>query len=271
MKAAFLRQLGGVIDMTRDSVYFSKLGVDVEMVEADRGHCGIPFFDFGFGSVDVCAADCSAAPKPDKGTRKEYNISKLEGTILCHDTQEHAGPKNSAICQAVLILIAMTSPTYAGATEDMKEVLQLQNVHQYPDTEANNRRNPVDPKTQATQGKYKGKSENYGDIYQIDKGYVKWIRSHITTKSHVEMQRLKLYILSRDMMKKQRVTEEMDSQEHMSRQEVIPPMAKKKNVRPRDDMEWTLTPTSHASSEDKEKIQLTPEEKAKLKAWLEGQ
>jgi hypothetical protein len=94
----------------------------------------------------------------------------------------------------------------------------------------------------------------------------------ITTKSHAEMQRLKLYILPRDMMRKQRVTEEMDSQEHVPRQEVIPPMAKKKNVRPRgDDMEWIpMTPTSRASSDDK-KIQLMPEEKAKLKAWLEGQ
>jgi len=145
-------------------------------------------------------------------------------------------------------------------------------IDQYPDVEADDRQNPVDPKTLATQGKYKGKAKNYGDICQIDKGYVKWIRSHITTKSHAEMQRLKLYILSRDMMRKQRVTEEMDSQEHVPRQEVIPPMAKKKNVRPRgDDMEWIpMTPTSRASSDDK-KIQLMPEEKAKLKAWLEGQ
>ena len=39
------------------------------MVETDRGHYGIPLFDFGFGSVDVCAADYPAAPKTDKGQK----------------------------------------------------------------------------------------------------------------------------------------------------------------------------------------------------------
>ena len=58
----------------------------------------------------------------------------------------------------------------------------------------------------------------YAQVYQEDKGYVQWIRSHITTKSCAGMKKLRLYIECVDTAKKERLQAKWQEKKEMMQQ-----------------------------------------------------
>ena len=72
----FLRQLGGVIDMERDMIRFSKLGVDVVMKETQKGHYAIPLFCFVADAGNDRLRDAHECWKTEKV--RSYDISSIE-------------------------------------------------------------------------------------------------------------------------------------------------------------------------------------------------
>ena len=72
---------------------------------------------------------------------------------------------------------------------------------------------PVDGSVFPKEGKYKkGKqlmNMTMHEVYKRDKSYVDWVRNHINTESSREMQYFKLYVLTRDQQKRQRLTNEL--------------------------------------------------------------
>ena len=82
-----------------------------------------------------------------------------------------------------------------------------------PDLEADNQGLPVTGDLIPKEGKYRKGPErvSLSEIYINDKGYVEWIRNHIDTRSSLEMQKLKLYILTRDEKKKERLRAAMNN------------------------------------------------------------
>ena len=77
-----------------------------------------------------------------------------------------------------------------------------------------------------TEGKYhKNKLRwSVAQIYEMDKGYCKWVRSHISQTSSMEMQKLSIYISNRDDRKKLRIEMEVKTNQE--------PVKPKMKVRP---------------------------------------
>ena len=68
----FLRQLGSVVDLDYDTIFFRRLGVEVDLKETLRGHYAIiPLFDYGgqLSSVDCCAVETCRAHKHTARTK----------------------------------------------------------------------------------------------------------------------------------------------------------------------------------------------------------
>lgn len=172
--------------------------------------------------------------------------------------------------------MAMSSYQTQAMTEEMQQLLA--NVQQpitkepslddLPDLDVDNKGNPVNPADIMKDGKYGKKWSEinkpcYDVIYRTDKGYVGWVRSHINVKSSKEMQKLKLYIMHRDQMKKTRVEAEKQQQEMEKKQMVMTPKAKK--TRPRNEA------VSTSPKEEDVTLKLTPDEQKKITAMLTEQ
>lgn len=70
---------------------------------------------------------------------------------------------------------------------------------------------PVDGALVIKDGKHSVKTDSMplDQMYVEDKGCVRWIRGHINTRSTVSVQKAKLYILTRDNKKKERLLQEL--------------------------------------------------------------
>jgi len=97
--------------------------------------------------------------------------------------------------------------------------------------------NPIDGNYVTKDGKY-GKVKagvhamSLEQIYNMDKHYVQWVRSHISEKSSVDMQRLLLYIHHRDIQKSKRLQlmQSEDQQQRPLRPNQSKSMAQPRNV-----------------------------------------
>lgn len=213
-------------------------------------------------------------------------------------TSKPVNPRN------IGVTIMATSPNYAATimTEEMKEMWQnvkrsmkTEDMDDMPDLEEDNYGCSIDPSDTMKKGKYEKKSEDLNAIYVLDKKYLKWVRAHISVDSHVEMQKLKLYIMFRDQRKKQRIQKEREQmarrqqEEQQQKQAVLTPsVTRTKQSRTREEeMEldvWELPtmpmPTQSASSaslmekmkeEGNTVMVLTAQEKKKILESLEKQ
>lgn len=84
-------------------------------------------------------------------------------------------------------------------------------LDQMPDKESDGETLPVDGNMIPKEGKYKKgpMKMTMEQAYVQDKDYMEWIRGHIKTTSGREMQRFKLYVLTRDEKKKHRLILEL--------------------------------------------------------------
>ena len=87
-----------------------------------------------------------------------------------------------------------------------------------PDMDEDGKNLPVEGQTIIRDGKY-GKSKQalaVEEIYIQDKNYVNWIRQHIQTTSSIEMQRLKVYVVTRDQAKRERLERHLGNRPGMN-------------------------------------------------------
>lgn len=105
----------------------------------------------------------------------------------------------------------------------------------------------IDGSMTMKQGKYKTGATCLSTIYEEDKSYVDWVRTHITPTSGMDLQALKVYVLTRDQAKMDRLTMEENKFKMMKpkakpAQSTGPMSATPKMSRPREEtaetMEW---------------------------------
>jgi glutathione peroxidase-family protein len=197
----FLRQLGCVMNFASDVIQFHEIGAETQIIETSTGHYGIRLFNFEktFNiAADCCAAEHTSHVHTQRGTRdKAYDVSQLEIEVKKISVQ--------AKIQDLALLVAAMATSCSGVkmTEEMTALMEnvkhigttSKEVDDCEDHMEDNESNPVDPKTTMKVGKCKNKSEDLNAIYHIDKGDIRWVRTQVNTENHVEMQRLKLYVL----------------------------------------------------------------------------
>ena len=91
-------------------------------------------------------------------------------------------------------------------------------LDQMPDMDEDGKNLTVEGQTIIRDGKY-GKSKQalaVEEIYIQDKNYVNWIRQHIQTTSSIEMQRLKVYVVTRDQAKRERLERHLGNRPGMN-------------------------------------------------------
>ena len=91
-----------------------------------------------------------------------------------------------------------------------KTGMSMQELRASPDHPDDDIRGQVHGETIIKDGKYakRGEVMTVAKQYESDKGYVRWVRSHINSKSSMEMQKLRIYIFQRDAVKKERLMRE---------------------------------------------------------------
>eukprot|EP00435_Cladocopium_sp_Y103_P072919 s192_g41.t1 len=191
----FLRQLGSVLDLNSDSVYFEKLGCKVKLKETRKGHYAIPLFQFS-GIDDAFAADADRKKKDEK--KKEYHIS--EPRTMHPGTSSVGNPMQMPYINEEIqqMLTSLQEDRQLGVATE-------KNLDVFPDQEEDQKENPVPGQTQLTEGKYKKKKSTMWEVYQQDKSYISWVRSHINPQSNKEMQKFKVFIAFVDQKKIQRI------------------------------------------------------------------
>jgi hypothetical protein len=111
-----------------------------------------------------------------------------------------------------LLLEARSLMTSLGLSEGMP-VTDATALDKAPDNrETDEPKCPVPGTSMVEDGKHRGKQMAF--VYQDDKSYIKWVRDNINTKSSLGMQKLKLYVLTRDEMKTRRMGMEQEQSQH---------------------------------------------------------
>ena len=134
-----------------------------------------------------------------------------------------------------------------------------QTVDKYPDHATDLKDNPVVHTSVLNIGKYKDSRKTVWQVYQEDKQYIAWIRSHINNKSHSEMKQFKIFISFVDKNKMDRINMEK-SQQSATQMPVAPmlmtvPKDKKKSKKskgkmPETETEWETIPMEGVISEE---------------------
>ena len=102
-----LKQLGAIVNMSGDTIVFSKLGKSIRLGETSRGHYAIPMFDFStecHGCFETMCndddddKDVKVPCKRKTKTDSTYDISKLESRETQHDeaaSRDSADPSHA--------------------------------------------------------------------------------------------------------------------------------------------------------------------------------
>lgn len=113
-----------------------------------------------------------------------------------------------------------------------------------PDMNEDGRNLPVDGATIIKDGKYGTSKKSpmcLRDVYTKDKKYVQWVRDHISIQSAKDMQRLKLYIMTRDDNKKDRLRAAHGIHAPAAKAKAMPKLRAQARARAPEDeppMEW---------------------------------
>lgn len=233
----FLRQMNVVIDTSDDTVLFKGFGVKMKLKETARGHYAIPMFDMSGRDCFVVAVDeCDECDEKKKKREHRFDISQLEKTER-QVVEEPAIHRDSADpCDHVLRSEHGGQQQSDGAADDGQCGVQgwhesaawrCDRTGQHSRSGNGRRGRYMIPSNYVpTEGKYhKNKLRwSVAQIYEMDKGYCKWVRSHISQTSSMEMQKLSIYISNRDDRKKLRIEMEVKTNQE--------PVKPKMKVRP---------------------------------------
>lgn len=232
----FLRQMNVVIDTSDDTVLFKGFGVKMKLKETARGHYAIPMFDMSGRDCFVVAVDeCDECDEKKKKREHRFDISQLEKTER-QVVEEPAIHRDSADpCDHVLRSEHGGQQQSDGAADDGQCGVQgwhesaawrCDRTGQHSRSGNGRRGRYMIPSNYVpTEGKYhKNKLRwSVAQIYEMDKGYCKWVRSHISQTSSMEMQKLSIYISNRDDRKKLRIEMEVKTNQEPVKPKMVRP------------------------------------------------
>ncbi|CAE7603031.1 unnamed protein product [Symbiodinium sp. CCMP2592] len=103
-----------------------------------------------------------------------------------------------------------------------KVIIEKPDLDDAGDKEEDEPGHPIPGTMTMTCGKYGKARRDVSSIYQMDKGYVQWVRAHINTESAEPMKKLRLYIECRDIKKSARLEQEVLSQPTVKNEHIKP-------------------------------------------------
>ena len=218
MNKELLRTLGAVRDTQKDRCEFKKLNCGIDMMETSKGHYGIPLFD----RLDKTPFDCHVAHELNE---KQYDIKQLEQV----DEQNSAFADQEQQLQESLVVPPEPHSEHHGKpgagqglprgegngapSSDSVDRVSCGKL-EGPRPGAGQRRGQGRKPCEWTDGhdsrqvQPEEESKGHLKIYESDKSYITWVRTHATKNSAEGIMMLKVYTAHRDVAKTNRLAAE---------------------------------------------------------------